>query len=128
MTVKKLVFLLTALLATVHICVVHAQKIHKDKGSLLLAPEGEIRQKEFKMSAATMGIPTDKIYIGKGMYLLNDEIDPGSTLVEMQIGREGLERLISGELSFESLSNTVYSKFNDDFDFIFFCFRRSNCL
>jgi hypothetical protein len=61
--------------------------------------------------------------LGDSLSLLGDDIDPTSTVVKMKINSEQLARLISpssysSELS--SISNTVYSKFKDDFDFLFF--------
>jgi hypothetical protein len=61
--------------------------------------------------------------LGDGMFLLENVTDPGRTVVEAKVSAEQWNRLVSESLFYDELleiSNTVYSKFNDDFDFIFY--------
>jgi hypothetical protein len=65
----------------------------------------------------------DEVSLGDGLYLLDDATDPSSTVVKYKINAEQLAKLgskSSWQSEVNSISNTVYSKFKDDFDFLFF--------
>jgi hypothetical protein len=61
--------------------------------------------------------------LGDGLFLLDNSIDPNRTMLEAKITSEQWNNLISRssfDTELQNISNVVYSKFNDDFDFLFF--------
>ena len=76
--------------------------------------------------AENISVPVD---LGHGMFLLSEEDDPLSTLLEVKVNAEQWEALTTNTSVGSSygyggvlrdISKRIYSKFNDDFDFIFF--------
>ncbi|BDX38001.1 hypothetical protein CYCD_13560 [Tenuifilaceae bacterium CYCD] len=66
---------------------------------------------------------TTPINIGDNMYLLDNVTDPSSTLLEVKVNDNQWQNLLSSESCInvmQEISNLIYSKFNDDFDFIHF--------
>jgi hypothetical protein len=59
-----------------------------------------------------------------GLHLLDNTIDPKSILVEYTASAEQYARLLSSDYGFSAdmveITNTIYEKFEDDFDFIFY--------
>jgi hypothetical protein len=74
-------------------------------------------------------------HLGDGVYLLDENIDPNNSVVKVSISSEQLQKLMSKDFIYDEDSvrvltfqkelwdiskNKIYSKFNDDFDFIFY--------
>ena len=93
--------------------------------SKMLAPNAEqIRKNNStqrnQLRSQTSSEPLD---LGNGMFLWNNDSEPTGSLLEIKVTANQWDRLISYEpflSELMSISNRVYSKFNDDFDFIFF--------
>ena len=85
----------------------------------LLAPNAkQVKQSGQLRSSTASSSPVD---LGDGLFLLDGNTDPSSSLVEAKINAAQWSSLISGGSSvLHSVSNLIYTKFNDDFDFIFF--------
>ena len=69
------------------------------------------------------------IDLGDGMFLLSPDIDPKSSVLEVKVSAAQWERLTSPsdfDVELRNISNLVYSKFNDDFDFILYVLNTSN--
>ena len=86
----------------------------------LLAPNAkQIKQSAQLRSSTASSSPVD---LGDGLFLLDGNTDPSSSLVEAKINAAQWSSLISGNYYkvMRDISNLVYTKFNDDFDFVFF--------
>ncbi|MCL1946038.1 MAG: hypothetical protein FWF51_02645 [Chitinivibrionia bacterium] len=79
-------------------------------------------------------------HLGDGVYLLDKTVDPTSSVVKVAINSQQLEKLLTKDydnaddkraLVFEKelwniTKNKIYSKFNDDFDYIFYVLNGTN--
>jgi hypothetical protein len=114
---KKILFFVIALL--IGFIDIMAQKVINDKNSLsdkMFAPNKlQIRSQQTKSTLNT--VSTD---LGDGVYLLDSSSDPSSVLVEIKADTERWENIISSSEGLQVISKIIYSKFNDDFDFVFF--------
>ena len=94
-----------------------------DKGGdfphkLLVSNAGQLKQQRSPISPLSAAGSVD---LGNGVFLLSDVDDPTSSLLEVKIKNGQWSSLVSGNLNeLQKISKLVYSKFNDDFDFIFF--------
>jgi len=74
-------------------------------------------------------------HLGDGVYLLDGNIDPNNSVVKVSISSEQIQKLVRKDFIYDEDSvrvltfqkelwdisrNKIYSKFNDDFDFIFY--------
>jgi len=67
--------------------------------------------------------------LGEGMYLWDSATDPASALLEVTVDNDSWNNLIARGTFYnglQSVSALLYTKFNDDFDFIFFVLNTSN--
>jgi len=98
----------------------------KDSGlsEKMLVPNAEkIRQSLPKQNGKTLRSSADTpVDLGNGMFLLSDVTDPNSTLLEVKVDANQWSSIaLTGNLNeLQNISNLIYKKFNDDFDFIFF--------
>ncbi|MDR0303171.1 MAG: hypothetical protein LBH98_00130 [Chitinispirillales bacterium] len=70
-------------------------------------------------------------HLGGGVYLFDKTVDPTSSVVRVSISEDDVQRLVNPKYNEDSaakifeeelwniVKNKIYSKFNDDFDFIF---------
>ncbi len=61
--------------------------------------------------------------LGSGLFLFDDTTDPSSSLLEIKVDNDIWKYLLSRghyTIALKTLTNRIYSKFEDDFDFIFF--------
>ena len=102
---------------------VSQKKINKEQGaasvSKLLVPNArQVSQQCSPIKRLSAGEPVD---LGNGVFLLSDDDDPTSSLLEVKIKTSQWLSLTSGNVNeLQNISKLVYSKFSDDFDFIFF--------
>jgi hypothetical protein len=64
-----------------------------------------------------------KIDLGDGFYLLSENIDSSSTVMGLTVTSDQMRKLLSRRdfsSELQAISQRVYAKVNDDFDFIFF--------
>jgi len=114
-----------------------AQKINFEKGNefsdKMLAPNAKQlaptlvkQQGSLLRSLRADGQPVN-LDLGDGLHLLPDDLDSESTVVSATITSDQWANLpaIWGDL-LVSISNRIYEKFNDDFDFLFFVLDRIN--
>jgi hypothetical protein len=94
----------------------------------MLAPAA-LRQQQAAMRSGVMtrsGRATD---LGNGMYLGDNATDPSSVLLEVTVYADKWNSLISPGTFYNDLqyfSSLVYTRFNDDFDFVFFVLNTSS--
>jgi hypothetical protein len=121
LAMKKINWVLIALLTVMNMGVTQAQSVQTDNLSKwMLSPEPQKADPKIRAASAT---EATSISLGDGFYLLDDATDPLSTLVELKISSEQKNRLITEEThgaELKAISKAVYTKFNDDFDFLFF--------
>ena len=92
-------------------------------GKMLIPNAEQIRKTSTQRSilrSQTSGVFTD---LGDGMFLLTNAADPTSALLEVKVNAEQWSLLSSKDpflMELMNISNRIYRKFNDDFDFIFF--------
>jgi hypothetical protein len=94
----------------------------------MLAPAAVRQQQAAVRNGVTIrsGRETD---LGEGMYLWDSAADPASALLEVTVDNDSWNNLIARSTFYnglQSVSALLYTKFNDDFDFIFFVLNTSN--
>jgi hypothetical protein len=101
------------------------ETIQADYGEHLLAPAPEENlNDDFSRNTDSRSAPGDTD-LGDGLYLLPSNRDPNNILLKIFIDDEQLTRLNSGNTNniyqtLQPISNLIYEKFRDDFDFLYF--------
>jgi len=79
------------------------------------------------LTGSAMPVNANDKPLGSGLYLLDEDVDANSSLLYVKITSSQYSELISKwdySNALQSISNTIYEKLNDDFDFIFFVLDR----
>ena len=124
-------FYLTFICMILVLLPLQAQKVNFDKGREMLAPNAKqlaptsAKQQNILLRSLRAAEQPLNLDLGDGLHLLPEGIDPQSTVVSATITSDQMANLpaILGDLMV-SISNRIYEKFNDDFDFLFFALDR----